>query len=575
MTKAGLDTQPGGQTYELDDLLAEAWSGQIRVPHFQRGFRWGSQDVIRLFDSILRGYPIGSLLLWVRHSPADLVTLGSLEIAAEESDKTLWVVDGQQRIVSLANALHPQGRHHSPFDIYYNLAKSEFISAPKVTEPHLVPLHVLFDLEELLGWFAGVGQGGSEYFAEATRVAKRLRQYKIPAYLVKQDDEAILRDIFDRVNNFGKRLSRAEIFSALFAESEEKTDGRSGGKLPIDRIAQRVASRTGFGTLDDDTVLRSILARRGPDITREFHNEFDSGRRSHVEFPGENQELAFRESEAALVQAIEFFQEEAGVPHLTLLSYRALLIVFTRFFSHFPNPSQRNLQLLRRLYWRVSVSGPSVFKGSFTQMSKALTVKIQPGDEDGSIKRLMATMSDAAIAVPSPDRFRTNEATGKIILCSWWALGPRSPVTGQPYELQDLGDILADEKTAALAVHRVFRSGISSKQQLMAANRFLLPRNDEPVDDLQTLLSLNPVELSESAWDAVIASHCMSRAMAESLSFGDKDSFLSLRQDRITEELQSFLARMAEWDYEDTPSLISLDFDDDLDELEGPFDGAS
>ncbi|MFD7897049.1 DUF262 domain-containing protein [Streptomyces sp. NPDC059743] len=569
MTKAGLDTQPSGATYELDDLLEEAWSGQIRVPHFQRDFRWGSQDVIHLFDSILRGYPIGSLLLWVRHSPAELVTLGSLEIAAEESDRTLWVVDGQQRITSLANALHPEGHRHPPFNIYYNLAKSEFITAPKISEPHLVPLHVLFDLEMLLGWFAGNGQGASEYFAEASRVAKRLRQYKIPAYLVKQDDEAVLRDIFDRVNNFGKRLSRAEIFSALFPGSADKTDER----LSINKIAQRVASRTGFGTLDDDTVLRSILARRGPDITREFHNEFDSGRRAEPEFPGEDQETAFRESEAALVRAIEFFQGTAGVPHLTLLSYRALLIVFTRFFAHFPQPDKRNIQLLRRLYWRVSVSGPAVFKGSFTQMSKALTIKIQPGDENGSIKRLMASMSDAVQAVPTPDRFRTNEATGKIVLCSWWALRPRSPLTGEPYELQDLGDILADQTTAALAVHRIFRSGLSSKQQLLAANRFFVPRADEPVDDLQTLLSRQPMELSERAWKDVISSHCMSLDMVDLLSSGHKNTFLTTRQEHVVEELQSFLARMAEWEYEDTPALSALDLDDDLDELEGPVDG--
>ncbi|MFJ7996621.1 DUF262 domain-containing protein [Streptomyces sp. NPDC096310] len=569
MTKAGLETQPSGATYELDDLLQEAWSGQIRVPHFQRDFRWNSRDVTHLFDSILRGYPIGSLLLWVRHSPAELITLGSLEIEAKESDRTLWVVDGQQRIISLANSLHPEGNRHSPFNVYYNLAKGEFLAAPKIVESHLVPLHVLFDLEALLGWFADAGKGASEYLAEASRVSKRLRQYKIPAYLVKQDDEAVLRDIFDRVNNFGKRLSRAEIFSALFPGADSASDER----LSINKIAQRVASRTGFGTLDEDTVLRSILARRGPDITREFHHEFDGVRRKHPEFSDEGQEVAFNETEAALVRAIEFFQNAAGVPHLTLLSYRALMIVFTRFFAHFPNPEARNIQLLRRLYWRVSVSGPAVFKGSFTQMSKALTMKIHPGDENGSVKRLMASMSEAIQTVPNPGRFRTNEATGKIVLCSWWALRPRSPITGLPYDIQDLADILADETTAALAVQRIFRSGISSGQQLMAANRLFVPRADEPLDDIQTLLVRRPLKFNENEWSAVLASHCMSFESVEFISSGDRDSFLSLRQNRVTEELGSFLARMAEWEYEDTPALDTLDLDDESGETGGLSDG--
>ena len=36
----------------------------MRVPHFQRSFRWDARDVGLLFDSILRGYPVGSVLLW-------------------------------------------------------------------------------------------------------------------------------------------------------------------------------------------------------------------------------------------------------------------------------------------------------------------------------------------------------------------------------------------------------------------------------------------------------------------------------------------------------------------------------
>ncbi|WP_242419513.1 DUF262 domain-containing protein, partial [Frankia sp. CpI1-P] len=95
MSTDGLGTQPSATTYELEDLVAQAWQGRVRVPHFQRDFRWGSQDVVRLFDSIIKGYPIGSLLLWVRHSGVESVTLGELRIAAPEGENTFWVVDGQ------------------------------------------------------------------------------------------------------------------------------------------------------------------------------------------------------------------------------------------------------------------------------------------------------------------------------------------------------------------------------------------------------------------------------------------------------------------------------------------------
>lgn len=563
METAGLDTQPSATTYDLEDLVTNAWQGKVRVPHFQRDFRWGTADVLRLFDSIVKGYPIGSLLLWVRHSPANRLTLGRLEIDAPPSGDALWVVDGQQRITSLANALHPEGHLHAPFNVYYDLAAREFVSQPKTREPQHIPLPVLFDLERLIDWFANEGRSASEYFKEAQRVAKVLRQFKVPAYLVRQNDEKILTDIFDRMNNYGKRLSRAEVFSALFAGPEEGADER----LSLSLVADRVAARTGFGVIDDDTVLSSILARRGPDPARDIRREFEeSGRRTALEFPGEDQETAYGLGEEALVRAVEFLQGHAGVPHLAMLAYRAPLVVLTRFFAHFPYPEQNTLRLLRRLYWRVAVSGPAVFKGSFTQVGRVLSARIKKGDERASVNGLMEAMGGAQPTVPNPKRFKTNEATAKVVLSAWWSLRPRSFVNGEPFDAQDLATMLADQTTAATVAYRIFPRGLSPQQQLFAANRLLLPSEVDPVNEIPYLVTRGHVKFKPETWRAVLASHLIDENMVAALQGGDRESFLSLRQDAIFEQLQAFLDRMAEWDYEDTPSLASLDFDD-LDEL--------
>ncbi|MFB6569837.1 DUF262 domain-containing protein [Streptomyces noursei] len=563
MGTAGLETQPSATTYDLEDLITHAWSGKIRVPHFQRDFRWGTQDVIRLFDSIIKGYPIGSLLLWVRRSPADTLTLGRLKIEAPASEETLWVVDGQQRITSLANALSPQGNPHTPFSVYYDLAAKEFVPQPKTLEPQHIPLPVLFDLKVLIGWFRGEGQAAFEYFDEADRVAKILRQFKVPAYLVRQNDEKILTDIFDRMNNYGKRLSRAEIFSALFAGPEEGHQNR----LSLSRIADRVADRTGFGTIDDDTVLASILARRAPDPARDIRNEFEeSGRRAVREFPGEDRDTAYAEGEEALVRAVGFLQTHAGVPHLSLLAYRALLVVLTRFFAHFPEPQENTLRLLRRLYWRVAVAGPAVFKGSFTQVGRVLSARIKQGDERGSIHGLIAAMADAPTSPPNAVRFKTNEATAKVVLSAWWSLGPRSLVTGQRFDAQDLATLLGDQSTAAMAAHRIYPRGLTPQQQLLASNRLFLPTSTDPVDEIPILLGQRPIDLDDRTWKAVLASHCLNDSMIDDILKDNRNNFLTKRQEAITKQLQEFLNRMAEWNYEDTPSLDSLDLDE-LDDL--------
>ena len=67
------------------------------------------------------------------------------------------------------------------------------------------------------------------------------------------------------MNNYGKRLTRAEIFSALFAGEESAEEDVTP---TLDRIAQNMSDDLDFGLIDNDTILQAILARRGPDVLR-------------------------------------------------------------------------------------------------------------------------------------------------------------------------------------------------------------------------------------------------------------------------------------------------------------------
>ncbi|MFE7479245.1 DUF262 domain-containing protein [Streptomyces sp. NPDC057552] len=560
----GLEAQPTATTYELGDLIPLAWGGRIRVPHFQRDFRWQSQDVLRLFDSIVKGYPIGNLLLWVRRQQPEKFMLGKLRLTAPAHDESLWVVDGQQRLTSLANALSPDGHPYKPFNVYYDLAAKEFLESPPSREPHHIALPILFDLKKLLTWFRTDGLTASEYFDEAERVATALRQYKVPAYLVRQDDRAVLTDIFDRMNNFGRKLNRGEIFSALYSGEEKGADER----LTLAKISDNVAARTGFGSIDIGTVLASVLARRGPDPMRDIRVEFSlTGRRTQSEFPDEDEPTAFSQGEEALVRAVNFLIEEAGVPHISLLPYRALLVTLTRFFAHFPNPKPNNLRLLRRLYWRLSLVGPMVFRGSFTQFSRTLGGKIKPGDEEGSLHAMLATISDADPVLPSADRFRTNEATTKIILSAWWSLKPRSLTTGEILDAQSLNALLEQDRTAANAAPLIYPRLKEARSRLSPANRLFLPTGTDPVSEIPVALTVQPLEIDDETWEAVLGSHHLDRATA-ALADRHRDEFLVKRQENIRKQLSDFISRMAEWGYEDTPSLDALDLDDELDEFE-------
>lgn len=56
--------QPENQTNKYERLFIDIHSGQIKIPNFQRNFFWGKQQTAKLIDSIIKGFPIGTFILW-------------------------------------------------------------------------------------------------------------------------------------------------------------------------------------------------------------------------------------------------------------------------------------------------------------------------------------------------------------------------------------------------------------------------------------------------------------------------------------------------------------------------------
>ncbi|MFE2445585.1 DUF262 domain-containing protein [Streptomyces sp. NPDC059426] len=560
-----LDDRPSATMFTVENLVNMARSGEIRIPHFQRDFRWQRQDVVRLFDSIVRGYPVGSLLLWRRPAPKQLVRLGSLEIQAPSVSAARWVVDGQQRITSLASALIPEASRDPRFALAYNLREQGFVPAPAEEEPLIIPLPVLFNLTRVLQWFQKYPET-SEYVDQANNITQTLRQFQIPAYEVTQNDVKVLQDIFDRMNNYGKRLSRAEIFSALFADDEDIKN-----RLTFDKIAEHLDEDLGFGSVDNDTILMAMLARRGPDVKREIRNEFienESGTRGQpgraiIDFPEEARDTAYELGEIAMRRAIHFLQEEAGIPHFGMLPYRHLLVVLTRLFAHHPNPDPRSIRLLRRWFWRAAVVGPEVFKGGTTGAVRFLVFAVKPNDLQGSIQELLKLVDYPETPLPNLRRFRSNEAATKIVLCSWWANMPRSLDDGNAFDREDLSEVLLDRLTALDAVRYIVpRSSIPHEYRMWAANRALVPVVDSNATTIESLVTQRPLRLSEAAWRAAMASHLISSEMVTLIAEARAIDFLKARQAALQMQLNTFLERMCEWKFENTPPLTSLLIED-------------
>jgi uncharacterized protein with ParB-like and HNH nuclease domain len=90
---------------DLRDILKAADNGKLQLPDFQRSYVWADSDVRSLLASIAKGYPVGALLTLetggvVNFKPRLLEGVAPKQVQAEE-----LLLDGQQRITSLYQAV--------------------------------------------------------------------------------------------------------------------------------------------------------------------------------------------------------------------------------------------------------------------------------------------------------------------------------------------------------------------------------------------------------------------------------------------------------------------------------------
>ncbi len=72
--------------------------GDIGLPDIQRPFVWDTTRVRDLFDSMYRGYPVGTFLFWENGFPGEHRTIG---VDGKQKVPHLLIVDGQQRLTAL------------------------------------------------------------------------------------------------------------------------------------------------------------------------------------------------------------------------------------------------------------------------------------------------------------------------------------------------------------------------------------------------------------------------------------------------------------------------------------------
>jgi hypothetical protein len=341
---------PEPQSVTFPSLFDQIRNGTIKIPQFQRDFVWTKGMSARLLDSIIKGYPIGTFILWsTQERLRSIRNLGGTDLPDTPAGNAVkYVLDGQQRLTSLfvtLNGLTVRREEHE--DDYSQM----WLDLKATEEDELVLLDVR-DREE--GDFIRLHDllnGEFDYLASFPRQAQeriklyknRIESYQFSAVQITDAPIDVATEIFTRLNVGGKPLSPFEIMVA------KTYDGIAGFDL-----AEQFESFIGeleeieYETIPESNLLQALAIFLGKEPKKKAILRLSKG----------DVIATWPLVVDGMKRAIDYFRTAYEIPASRLLPYSALIIPFAYFFHrHKKNPAGNRAKFLEDFFWRVSLSG--------------------------------------------------------------------------------------------------------------------------------------------------------------------------------------------------------------------------
>ncbi len=264
-------------TTRLHGLIKSIQAGKLLFPDFQRPFIWKDEQRKLLFDSILRGLPIGSLLVWRTTIKLKIQKeLGPFPLPQPSSDskEKYYVLDGLQRLSTLYAALAGETRSSDTdrsrrWPIYYDLEMdlddgdhSRFKLARRDQKPPVewLPLYLVFDGKGFWKRQRDLYELGMDVLAErAEQIVNQIKDYSVAIVPILTDDINLATQSFQRINSSGTPMSEVHMLRALIY----------GMDLDLTRHFKQFAESLSWdGGIAPKTLVNTLKAVRGLNIYR-------------------------------------------------------------------------------------------------------------------------------------------------------------------------------------------------------------------------------------------------------------------------------------------------------------------
>lgn len=296
----------------IEEMLTAIHKHEYLMPAIQREFVWGPDQIVKLFDSLMRGYPVGSFLLW-QVNPETAQSYTFYEFLTNYHEKTnpyaakatvpsgagtTAVLDGQQRLTSINIGLYGSFAEKKKYAwwnspdafpvkrLYLNLAEdpADEELGLKYDLRFLTDAEAAPDADGVRKWFKvggvlelpnsgpaimkdlnarGIVDGGEAFqrlydLYEAIRILKPMNYFLV----TDQDPDKVL-EIFVRVNSGGTPLSYSDLLLSMATNQWKELDAREEVRTLVSDLNSNGGRQFSFSK---DVVLKTALSVAGVDV---------------------------------------------------------------------------------------------------------------------------------------------------------------------------------------------------------------------------------------------------------------------------------------------------------------------
>ncbi|AWC77667.1 DUF262 domain-containing protein [Serratia marcescens] len=505
----------------LASLLSDVERGNIKIPVFQREYIWSDDQIISLLDSIYRGYPVGSLLMWsTREELKHERNVGGFALPNTPEDYPVnYILDGQQRLTTLYGVFHSDENTSDAeladrFDICFLPDEDVFVHHIAARGKVRIHLNSILDTTKLL---VELSKFNDEQKVKIAKLTESFKDYEFPVVTIRERSNKEVCSIFQRINSSGTPLSNLELLTAWTWSDQFDL------RREIDSLLDNLKDK-GYEEIDQPMLMRMLSSL--------VCSSIDSDDLVDVEPEALVQGMNILKTSVSA--AVDFLEGQLKVKNIVFLPFPIMLIPIVNFYALIKRPNATQIKQLRKWFWQCAL----------TLRYKAGTNRLVLEDLDKIIRISKGeTPFDEYHPPVKSDLFnstwRINSTAAKTALCLMAQLRPRSFLSGSEV---DLGTVLSAYN--ARQFHHIYpkaylaSNGVTFHEANIISNIcFLSASENNSISDKDPKVYFKeiPSEHKEEIFDAALIPE---EARDGMLPFED---FVRLRKEKLLEKAQQLI----------------------------------